>query len=176
MFPVGCATAGFEIWEQLGFSLPEAVVVACGYGSQVLGLLYALEALGSLRRCRVVAVNSTAYPSLQRAFAAGRPDTEPAGAGPSLAEGIACRNPVRGTQLLAGVRATQGTVVAVGDDEISNAAADLATTGLLVEPTSAVAFAGWRRLRDARWFADPADACVVLSGSGLKTVGRLTSR
>ncbi|MGH9061959.1 MAG: pyridoxal-phosphate dependent enzyme, partial [Acidimicrobiales bacterium] len=170
LYPVGCSTAFLEVWEQMGFRLPGTVVVACGYGSQVAGLLYALEALRpGGARCRVVAVNTARYPALTDAFASGATDTTAAGSGPTLAEGIACRNPVRGAEMLAGIRASGGTVVAVDDHAIVDAVRDLARVGALVEPTGAVAFAGWRHLAATVWLADPEDCCVVLSGSGLKT-------
>jgi threonine synthase len=173
LFVAGCATALLEIWEQRDFSLPAEIVLACGYGSQVLGAMAALEALDALDgRCRIVAVQSQAYPALWEAWRHGRSSTTPVRRGSTVAEGITCVDPPRGAELLAGIRASGGRVGAVDDTEIAGAVRSLAAAGHLVEPTGAVALAGWRQGAEpaSRPIGDPADTVVVLSGSGLKTL------
>jgi threonine synthase len=85
---------------------------------------------------------------------------------PTTATGIAIGMPARGSQILAAVRATDGTVVAVMEDEIEAAYAALARRGFFVEETSATAIAALRSLQDRL----PTDGPVVvpLTGHGLK--------
>jgi threonine synthase len=171
-FLQGISTLGLEIWEQSGFALPEHVVAPCGYGSVVLGLQHAFDAITtanpSLSFPRIHAVQSDRYPAVTRAWAARRDAVLSAGGGITLAEGIACRQPVRGAAVLAAISDSGGTACTVGDDDIVAALRLLTSVGLYPEPTGAVAAAGYRRLI-AEGVVGPGESCVVvLTGSGLK--------
>ena len=175
LYPAGVATLGFEIWEQLGYRAPAAVVVPAGQGSLVLGLARAFEALskgGAIQTPpAIVAVQTQAFPALVNAFEGG--ETHAAAAGGELdtmAEGIACRMPLRGVAILAALRATRGQAVAVSEADIKDALLTLARSGFYVEPTSAVAAAGFRR---ANLSSDTDPIVVVLTGSGLKAGDRI---
>lgn len=175
LYTAGISTLGFEIWEQLGFQSPSAVVVPAGYGSLVLGLARAFEALiagGEIKALpAIVAVQSEAFPALALAFDAGASHATAAGGGRvTLAEGIACRKPIRDAAVLAALRASQGSVFTVSEAEIEDALFRLAGSGFYVEPTSAAAAAGLRRLQ-ARQASGP--VVVVLTGSGLKASDRI---
>jgi threonine synthase len=99
--------------------------------------------------------------------------------GPTAAEGIAIAAPPRARQILAAVRATGGTFVTVGDDDILAARRTLAVEGLFVEATAAVCFAaamiapgqpgdGWAMVRDA---LAGGDVVAALCGAGRKDGG-----
>jgi threonine synthase len=68
--------------------------------------------------------------------------------------------------VLAAVRSSGGAIVSVSDDEIREAQATLARSGLFVEPTSAAAIAGLPHLADR--IGPDETAVVPLTGSGLK--------
>jgi threonine synthase len=63
------------------------------------------------------------------------------------ATAIRIGNPVNAPKALPGIRATDGTAVAVSDEEITEAQRDLAGEGVGVEPASAASIAGVRKLR-----------------------------
>lgn len=178
LFIAGCATAGFEIWEQLGYRAPDAIVASVGYGSQLLGLARAFAALragGAIDRLpRLYAAQTAALPALTRAFAAGADVVDAAQDGTTVAEGIACRMPARGATMLAALRESGGGAVAVSEEAIAAALRELAACGYFVEPTAAVSLAGYRALV-AEGALDERDHTVaILSGSGLK-VSALTA-
>ena len=166
-------TFGYEIWEQSGRTLPDTVLVPVGNGTLALGCYLAfrelVEAGLAARMPTLVAVQASGCAPVADAFAARRDDVA-AAVDPraTLAEGIAIAAPPRGAQVLAAIRATGGTVVTVGDDDVRAARAQLATAGLYVEPTSAVCWAAWpavpERLRDG-------DVVIPLCGAGLKAPG-----
>ncbi|MFF7179433.1 pyridoxal-phosphate dependent enzyme [Streptomyces sp. NPDC008121] len=164
----GTKTYVYEIWEDLGGSLPDTLVVPVGNGTLLLGAALAVEELyghGLVdRRPALVAVQAEAVSPLATAFHAG--ETEPAApapARPTLAEGIAITAPPRARQILAAVRASGGTFRTVTEDQIRSAQRDLARRGLFVEATGAVCWAAVRA-------APPAGRCVVpLCGAGAKT-------
>lgn len=168
----GVKTYGYEIWEQSGHTLPGTVLVPVGNGTLALGCYLAFRELVGAgladRLPTLVAVQSSACAPVAEAFAAGHTDVAPVDPRATLAEGIAIAAPPRGAQILAAIRATGGTVVSVGDDDVRAARAQLAAEGLYVEPTSAVCFAAWpkvpERLRDG-------DVVIPLCGAGLKAPG-----
>ncbi|MHB8689195.1 MAG: pyridoxal-phosphate dependent enzyme [Candidatus Dormibacteraceae bacterium] len=175
LYTAGVATLGFEIWEQLGYQSPATVVVPAGYGSLVLGLARAFDALrkgGEIETPpAILAVQSEAFPALALAFDRGESYAAPAGGErATLAEGIACRKPIRDAAVLAALRASGGGAVTVSEAAIEDALLRLAGSGFYVEPTSAVAVAGFKRFKPTR-AAGP--VVVVLTGSGLKASARI---
>ena len=172
LFIAGCATAGYEVWEQLVHRAPDSVIVAVGYGSQLLGMQRAFASLlagGAIARLpRLYAVQSAAFPALQNAWMAGATVVEAAAKGTTVAEGIACRLPARGESMLAALRTSGGGATVVSDVEIAAALSALANMGYFVEPTGAVSYAGYLRLRAEGAVRDGERNVIVLSGSGLK--------
>jgi threonine synthase len=177
MFVEGIKTVGFEIWEQLGFDAPEVVIAPAGNGSMILGLheaFRALQASGEIDRIpRIIAVQAEACAPLAAAFEAGHEDVSSFEKLPTLAEGIASARPIRGRQVLAAIRASDGAALAVPEDDLLPTVRKLATLGFFVEPTSAVVAAALPILLDRGILATGDRAVLLLSGSGLKSTERL---
>jgi threonine synthase len=76
--------------------------------------------------------------------------------------------PASWRKALAEVRATDGTVLDVSDDEIADARAVIGRDGIGCEPASAASLAGLRRLRASRTIARDDDVVLVLTGHVLK--------
>jgi threonine synthase len=171
-FIAGVTTWALEVWDQLGHRAPDNIVVPVGGGSMLLGAYRAFTMLGNGgeidRLPRLFAAQAAACAPIALAAQNSCPDPSPVHRQPTLAEGIVISEPIRGRELLAAVRATDGGGVAVTEEEIATTLRDLARQGLYVEPTSAVAAAATRRLL-ANGNIDPTDTTVVmLSGHGLK--------
>ncbi|MFE1413881.1 pyridoxal-phosphate dependent enzyme [Streptomyces sp. NPDC058746] len=166
----GTKTYVYEIWEELGGRLPDALVVPVGNGTLLLGAALAVEELAErgVRSPALIAVQSAAVAPLAAAFAAGTEDAAPVPQLPTLAEGIAIPAPPRARQILAAVRKSGGTFLTVPDDRLREAQRDLARRGLFVEPTAAACWA-------AVGPGAPGDplagrtAIVPLCGAGTKT-------
>ncbi|MEY2229249.1 pyridoxal-phosphate dependent enzyme [Streptomyces sp. BF23-19] len=139
----GTKTYVYEVWEELGGRLPEALVVPVGNGTLLLGAALAVEELArrGVRPPALIAVQAEAVAPLARAFAAGAEEAAPVEQRPTLAEGIAIPAPPRARQILAAVRKSGGTVLTVPDDRLREARRDLAHRGLSVEPTAAACWA-----------------------------------
>lgn len=169
----GTKTYVYELWEDLGGRLPDALAVPVGNGTLLLGAALAtaeLHALGLIgTRPRLIAVQARAVSPLAAAFHAGRDDLPPADPAavppPTLAEGIAIPRPPRARQILAAVRASGGTFLTVEEDALREAQRDLAARGFFVETTGV---ACWAAVRDGGDLVR--DGVVVpLCGAGLKT-------
>jgi threonine synthase len=76
--------------------------------------------------------------------------------------------PASWRKALAEVRGTNGTVLAVTDDEIADARAVIGRDGIGCEPASAASLAGFRKLRAEGTIAREADVVLVLTGHVLK--------
>ncbi|MDW4901016.1 threonine synthase [Streptomyces californicus] len=87
----GTKTYTYELWEDLGGRLPEALTVPVGNGTLLLGVALAvaeLHALGLITaRPRLIAVQAEAVSPLAAAFRAGADDLLPVGAGDLLRDG-----------------------------------------------------------------------------------------
>ncbi|MFB6077831.1 MAG: threonine synthase [Halarchaeum sp.] len=80
----------------------------------------------------------------------------------TIATAIRIGNPVNAPKALPGIRATDGTAVAVSDEEITDAQRALAEDGVGVEPASAASVAGLKKLRaDGEIDADEQVVCLT---------------
>jgi threonine synthase len=171
-FVAGVSTLGFELWEQFAYRSPDAIILPCGHGSLVLGVARAFQALklsGSVSRVpRIFAIQAAAFPAIADAFAGHLRFPRPKQLGTTVAEGIACRVPVRGAAVLRALRWSRGKAISVAEDEIESALVHLLKRGYYVEPTSATALAGLRKLLASGDISPVQENVVVLTGSGLK--------
>ncbi len=171
-FLEGVKTLAYELWEDLGFEPPDAIVVPVGAGSLLLGLHFGFRELLSAGRIarlpRLYAAQPLNCSPVAASFAAGLDTPVERTTRPTIAEGTAITAPLRLKQMIAALRESGGAAVAVTEQEIVAALRGLATSGLFVEPTSATATAALTRLAAAGEMAPAACTVVVLSGSGLK--------
>ncbi|MFD7030904.1 threonine synthase [Streptomyces sp. NPDC059917] len=168
----GTKTYVYELWEELGGELPEALVVPVGNGTLLLGAALAARELAraGVRAPALIAVQAEAMAPLARAFAAGEheptaPVPDPV---PTLAEGIAIPAPPRARQILAAVRESGGTFLTVSEERIRAAQRDLAARGLFVEPTGVACWAAVGPGAPGDPLAGRS-AVVPLCGAGAKT-------
>jgi len=176
-FIEGTKTLALELWEQLGFRVPNNVLVPTGYGSNILGLgrgFDELEKSGEIAaRPRLFAVQAANCAAFAAAWAAGEDRFVPFAAKPTVADGIAAPKPVRIAEVLRALRLSNGSVVAVAEEDIAPALAALGRLGLFVEPTAATAAAALTHLLADGTIGADQTTVVVLTGSGLKAVDRI---
>lgn len=168
----GIKTVGYEIWEQSGFTVPDAIVAPTGAGSNLLGCFHAFSELretGEVDRLpRLYGAQSESCQPLARGFESGAETYVEVESSPSIAEGIAVSRPVRSRELLAAVRQSGGAIHAVSEVAIAAAHDGLARSGLYVEPTTATAAALLDQLLERRIIRQNEHVVVILTGSGLK--------
>lgn len=172
-FIEGTKTLAYELWEQLGFAVPDNVLVPTGYGSNILGLERGFDELmrrGEIshmpRLFAVQATNCAAFASVWNNDASFVPK-------PTMADGIATVKPVRTQEVLAALRRSGGGVVAVAEDEIPPALMRLGRLGLYVEPTSATGGAALSQLLAEGTISSGETTVAVITGHGLKAADKI---
>ncbi len=163
----GYATLAYELLDQIG-KAPGTLVLPAGQGGLLLGAAYGFQALqkaGLIERIpRLVGVQARACAPLWALFAYGPAGLGWVGEAHTAAEGIRVRSPVRGDAVLEIIARSQGTMLAVDEDQILIGRNQLAVKGFYVEPTSAVIWSALEQLAGHT----PEPIAAVLTGSGLK--------
>src|SRR5215475_14652117 len=171
----GSKTIGFEVAEQLGWRLPDQIVVPVASGAQLVKIDKAfreLIATGLVDDApyRVYGAQATGCSPVAAAYRAGHDVVHPVRP-VTVAKSLAIGNPADGPYVLDVVRRTGGMVDDVGDAEVVDAIRMLAATeGIFGETASGVTLGVLRRLL-ADGVLDPgAETVIINSGDGLKTL------
>jgi threonine synthase len=151
----GKKTMGFELAEAFGWDVLEVIVYPAGGGTGLVGLEKAfdeLEGLGWIgsRRPRLYAVQAVGCAPVVRAMQTGAERIEPWPDASTRAEGLRVPRPYADRAVLRAVRQSGGTAVAVGEEELVEARAEVARLeGILLCLEGGAAVAGLRRLAQA---------------------------
>ncbi len=171
----GSKTLGYEIAEQLGWRLPQQVVIPIASGSLLTKVDKAwreLTTLGLVDEApyRVFGAQATGCSPVSQAYRDGKDVVRPVKPD-TIARSLAIGNPADGPYALDVVRRTDGAIADVSDEEIVAAIRLLAETeGVFAETAGGVTLATLQHLlADGR--LDPAAETVLLNtGDGLKTL------
>jgi threonine synthase len=176
-FLQGTKTLAYELWEDLDFGAPDNVIIPMGAGSNVLGCD---TGFGELMRAREIdrlprlfGVQPERCAPIHASFMAGVDVPVAIETGPTVAEGTAIAEPVRLKEVIAAIRRSGGSTVAVSEEAIIEALWQVAKAGLNVEPTSAAAVAALRQLRETGVIKPEEITVLVLTGSGLKATQKV---
>ena len=171
----GKGTMALEICQQLEWKAPNFIIYPLGGGVGLVGMwkmFNLLDRLGWVQgKPRIVAVQPSGCAPVVAAYNSGREDVEELRSPRTTALGLKIPKPLAGRWILQSLRESDGIGVKVADNEIRAAMHNVARSeGLLIEPSSAAAFAVVPQLYD-NGSIDRADTVVVIAtGSGLKTL------
>ena len=153
----GKKTMGFELAEQLGWQLPDAIFYPTGGGTGLIGMWKAfaeLEAAGLIgpKRPRMVAVQAAGCAPIVRAWQQGADHAEFWKDARTIAAGIRVPGAIGDFLILRAVRESGGFAIAVEDADIQAGLEEVSKTeGLLLCPEGAATYAAWRAaLADGR--------------------------
>ena len=162
----GKKTMGYEIAEQMNWQLPDVIIYPTGGGTGLIGMWKAfdeLEEMGLIddKRPRMVTVQSTGCAPMVRAFEQGDEFAEPWRGAATVADGLRVPAAVGDFLILRALRESNGTAVAVSDDEMLQQAGIMgAYAGIFPAPEGAACLAALRKLLDSGWISS--DERVVL--------------
>ncbi len=171
----GSKTLGFEIAEQLGFELPDRVVVPVASGSLFTKIARGFEEwleVGLLEG-EVPTMNGAQAEGcspVAQAFEAGRDICRPVKPD-TIAKSLAIGNPADGPYAVELARRSGGAIDAVSDDEIREGIKLLAeTAGIFTETAGGVTTAVLKKLADEGRIGSDERVVLVITGEGLKTL------
>ncbi len=170
----GKKTMGYEIAEQMGWSLPDAILYPTGGGVGIIGIYKAfleMETLGWVRRPfpRLIAVQAAGCAPIVEAYRQGRDVSTLWEGASTVAQGIRVPKALGDFLVLEAVRATGGTCLAVDDAAIMQGFHDVARLeGAFICPEGAALVPAARALL-AEGRLRPEDRVLLLNtGTGLK--------
>ena len=170
-FVAGQMTVAWEIWEQMGRRVPDAILCPVGQGGFLLGFargFAALKAAGLIERVpRIFAVQAAASDPVVKGWEGGLDEPAPITPQKTVADGIVIAKPVRGRAVIQALRDSNGGAVRVAEEAILPARDALAQNGLFVEPTSATTFAALPEVLSQLEMDNPV-VVLALTGHGLK--------
>ena len=157
----GKKTMALELAEQLGWEVPDVVLYPTGGGTGLIGMwktFAELEAIGFIgkKRPRMVAVQAAGCAPMVRAYEAGAEHAPRWEDAHTIAAGIRVPQAVGDFLILQAVRESGGFAVAVTDDAIAAAVAEVAREeGFLMCPEGAATYAALKQgLADGRIGSD----------------------
>ncbi|HXZ88833.1 MAG TPA: threonine synthase [Candidatus Binataceae bacterium] len=176
----GAKTFGFEVAEQLGWRLPDHIVVPTAGGTilpKVAKSFKELREVGLLRdgECKVHCAQAAGSAPVIQALHKGtdlitpvKPDT--------IAKSIAIGNPADGFYVLRAVRESGGWGEAASDPEIIDAIKLLARTeGIFAEPAGGTTLAVTLKLIAQKRIQPDESVVVSITGNGYKTIEAVAS-
>jgi threonine synthase len=171
----GKKTMAYELVEQFDGDVPDVVLYPTGGGTGLIGMWKAFDEMAALgwiargRQPRFVSVQAAGCAPVVKAFMEGSERTEPWANAQTRAYGLRVPSPLGGYLCVRALRATQGTGIAIEEDDMNRATAALAAlSGIDVCPEGGAAWAALAKLR-ASGFIRPSDRVVVFNtGTGLK--------
>jgi len=177
----GSKTLGFEIAEQLGWRLPDQIVIPVASGSQLTKVDKAFQELIKLglvedKPYKVYGAQATGCSPVSVAYKGGhqivrpvKPDT--------IAKSLAIGNPADAVYVLDICRRTGGAVEDVTDDEIREGILLLARNeGIFTETAGGTTVACLKKLVESGQLDPTLETVVINTGMGLKTLDAISDQ
>jgi threonine synthase len=168
----GQKTVGIEIVQQLGWEVPDWIVIPAGNLGNVSALgkgLLMMRDLGLIRRLpRIAAAQAERAAPLYHSFRRNFEGLQPVRAGETLASAIRIGDPVSYERAVRILRAFDGVVEQASEDELANAAVLADRTGFYACPHTGVALAAAQKLRTKGVIGAGERVVVISTAHGLK--------
>ena len=172
----GKKTMGYEVFEQLGGRLPDAIVYPTGGGTGLVGMWKAFEEMEQLgwigrERPRMISVQAAGCAPIVRAFDAHTEFAEPWDHASTYASGLRVPRAVGDFLMIRALRESHGGAVAVSDDAMAASVRLLGSlTGIFAAPEGGAAVAAVRPMLEQGVLRASDEVVIFNTGSGLKYV------
>jgi threonine synthase len=171
----GKKTMGYEVAEQMGWRLPDAIIYPTGGGVGLIGMWKAFEEMEELgwidkgKRPKMVCVQSDGCAPIPKALHEGKAASEMWPDAHTLAAGLRVPKAYGDFIILDIVRKSGGTAVAVSDDDIIDGVKELASAeGIFVCPEGGAALAAYNQLLQSGFLKISDRVVLFNTGSGYK--------
>jgi threonine synthase len=170
----GKKTMGYELVEQLGWEYPDAVFYPTGGGVGLIGMWKAFQELEDLgwvtgKRPKMIAVQAAGCAPVARAYDKGEAVSQMWQNAATFASGLRVPKPYGDYIILDAVRESEGTVVALTDEQIFASLKDWASQeGILMSPEGAAATAAYDHLIGTGFLTRSDRVVLFNTGTGNK--------
>ena len=177
----GSKTVGFEIAEQLGWRLPDNVVVPMAGGSLITKIKKAFEELIALglvepKPVKIFGAQATGCSPISTAVKAGNAEIEPQKPS-TVARSLAIGNPADGHYAIKTIRTSGGWAEDVSDGEILESIRLLAESeGVFAETAGGVTVGCAAKLYGQGRLRPEETTVLCITGNGLKTTDALSGQ
>ena len=171
----GKKTMGYEVAEQMGWTLPDAILYPTGGGVGLIGMWKAFEEMEELgwidggKRPKMICVQADGCAPIPKALQDGDavstmwPDAH------TLAAGLRVPKAYGDFIILDIARKSCGTAIAVSDDAIMEGVKEMASTeGIFPAPEGGAALAAYKQLLESGFLKDSDKVVLFNTGSGYK--------
>lgn len=162
----GTKTFLFEVIEQLDWTIPDFLILPVGNGTLLYGAFIGLQELEQEKIIdtfpKIIGVQAEHCAPLACAWKSRSVQKKYK---KTIAEGIAIENPIRAKNIIDAVEQTNGDIITVSENEILDALQYTTRKGYFIEPTSAVAIAGFKKMSTMK----NNQVVIPLTGHGLKS-------
>jgi threonine synthase len=170
----GKKTMGYEIAEQMEWSLPDVIIYPTGGGTGLVGMGKAfdeMERMGWIgpERPRMVSVQAAGCAPIATAYEKGERFAELFPNAHTAASGLRVPKAIGDFIMLDLIRATGGLALTVTDEEMIAAAKEMARqTGVFAAPEGGATLAAARKLEERGWLKPSETVVLFNTGSGVK--------
>jgi threonine synthase len=180
----GKKTMGYEVAEQFGWTLPDAIFYPTGGGVGLIGMWKAFEEMETMgwlpaggKRPKMIAVQAAGCAPVVRAFEKGEKQSEFWQGAATMAAGLRVPKPLGDFLILDYVRASAGTCISVTDEEIRAAIDELgAAEGIFAAPEGAACVTAYAKLRQSGFLSASDKVVLFNTGAGLKYLDMMSFR
>jgi len=170
----GKKTMGYELAMQLDWSLPDVILYPTGGGTGLVGMWKAFAEMRELGWVtstppRMIAVQAAGCAPVVDAFHAGAERITAPASPATIASGLRVPTPLGDRWMLRVLRESEGTAVAVSDDELLEGCRKLARSeGIFTAPEAGALVAASEKLVAVGTIAKDDRTVLFLTGTGLK--------
>ena len=173
----GKKTMGYEIFEQLGGRLPDAIVYPTGGGTGLIGMWKAFDEMEQMgwigsQRPKMFTVQAAGCAPMVRAWESGAEHAEMWQGATTYASGLRVPGAVGDFLILRALRESGGGAVAVPDHLMKEWVYKMgADTGIFAAPEGGATAAAVPMLKEKGLISETDEVVLFNTGSGLKYVG-----
>ena len=177
----GKKTMGYELAEQFDYALPDVILYPTGGGTGLIGMWKAFDEMEQMgwidsRRPRMISIQSETCAPIVRAFHAGERFANEFENAATVASGLRVPKAIGDFLILDAVRASNGTAIAVTDDELIKAVAEIgAAEGIFTAPEGAACLPALRKMIADNLVQEGESVVIFNTGAGVKYLEAFSS-
>ncbi|MGB7209928.1 MAG: threonine synthase [Pyrinomonadaceae bacterium] len=170
----GKKTMGYELAEQFNYKLPDVILYPTGGGTGLIGMWKAFDEMEQMgwihsKRPKMISVQSETCAPIVRAFHEGKRFADEFENAATVASGLRVPKAIGDFLILDALRASGGTTIAVSDDELIKAVAEIgAAEGIFTAPEGSACLPALRKLIADDFVREGESVVIFNTGAGVK--------